>query len=344
MLIKKYIETYMDITDPNDMFSENRDDMLIAKLTDKFVGNCYNSCLILKINKIIRRSYIYMKDTLHGDAQSSVMFEVDALVYMKNEILNGCTIVKKEPNGIIHAKSEYGGIQINTTRNLDIFKEQDIVPVIIRMVRYNINQPEITIKASPFIPMNDPLVYYKPTGLLDDEQIENIYKIIKQIKDNESNLSKLSTTDKKIIKFFVNLLNNKSQINTKLGSIENIPMYDVKVLSNIKSGIIVRENSFSNNKITLINSDVNTALSTIVHSSHPSTLPNNIVEISIEEKEKELSKIFVIEESIYNIYTSILLQYLGNLQTLSDFLNHYPTFASVQKNKSIWKIYNMLKK
>jgi hypothetical protein len=342
MLIKKYIQTYLDIEDPNDMLSANRDEMLLSKLTDKFVGKCCNSCLILKINKIVRRSYIYMKDTLNGDAHSSIMFEVDALVYTKNEILNGCTIIKKEPNGVIHAKSEYGGIQINIPRNLDIFKEQDVVPVIVKQVRYNINQTEITIKASPFIPMNEPLVYYKPTGILDDNQLENISKIIKQINYNESSLLELSTNDNKIIKFFVNLLNDKSKINTKLGRMKKISMCEIKVLSSIKSGIIVRENSFNDNKIMLIDSNIDTELSHI--SLDICELSSDIIEISIEEKERELSKIFVVEESIYNIYVSILLQYLGNLQALFDFLKHYPTFASVQQNKSIWKIYNMLKK
>jgi hypothetical protein len=359
----------MDINDPNDMFSENRDEMLINKLTEKFVGTCYNSCFIIKINKIIRRSYIYMKDTLDGDSQSSIMFEVDALVYLKNEILNGCTIVKKEPNGVIHAKSEYGGIQINITRNLDIFKEQDVVPVIVRRVGYNINQPEITIKASPFIPMNEPLIYYRSTGVLTDNQIENISEIIKQINANESALLKLSANNKKIIKFFVNLLNEKSQINKKLGKIEKISMTDIKHLSDIKSRIIVRENSFSDNTISLIESDASSEISMVVNNKDESNKDesnkdesnkdeSNKDESNKDESNKDESKKdesnkdeskkdesdFIVEESIYNIYSSILLQYLGNLQSLSDFLKHYPTFESVQKNKSIWKIYNMLKK
>ena len=77
----------MDITDPNEILSTDRNKMLMEKLTSKFVGVCYNSCYILKINRIIRRSYIYMKDTLDGDAHTNVMFEVDAIEYIKDEII-----------------------------------------------------------------------------------------------------------------------------------------------------------------------------------------------------------------------------------------------------------------
>ena len=59
-----------------------------------------------------------MKDTLDGDAHTNVMFEVDAIEYIKDEIINGCKIIKKEPNGIIHAKSEYSGIQLNKQSNM----------------------------------------------------------------------------------------------------------------------------------------------------------------------------------------------------------------------------------
>ena len=137
MIIKKLLETVIELSDPNDMFL-NIDDMLIQKLYDKFVGVCYQSSYIIKINRIIRRSYIFMQTSLDGNSQVNVKFEVDALTYITNEIINGCTIVKKEPNGIIHAKSKYAGIQMSIQQNMSIFKENDIVPVIVKRVRYNI--------------------------------------------------------------------------------------------------------------------------------------------------------------------------------------------------------------
>jgi hypothetical protein len=214
MHIKKILETYLDITDPNDIFSNDRDKMLLNKLSDKFIGICYNSCLIIKVNKIIRRSYIYMKDTLDGDAQTNIMFEVTAIQYIKDEIINGCKIIKKEPNGIIHAKSEYAGIQLNIPASMSIFKEGDIIPVIVKMVRYNVNQSAISVLAMPFIPNITPIIYYKIIEKNDDiltkQETENIKSLFDQIKTEETKLNKLDTNDKKIYKFFVDLLSNKT--------------------------------------------------------------------------------------------------------------------------------------
>lgn len=38
MFIKKILETYMDITDPNEILSTDRNKMIMEKLTSKFVG------------------------------------------------------------------------------------------------------------------------------------------------------------------------------------------------------------------------------------------------------------------------------------------------------------------
>ena len=116
MLIKKNIETYVDITDPNDIYAPDLDAMLMTKLTNKFVGICCNSCYIVNINRIVKRSNVYMIQTLDGYAQTCVTFEVDAIIYINGEIINGCKIVRKEPNGRIHAKSDIAGIQMNIPR------------------------------------------------------------------------------------------------------------------------------------------------------------------------------------------------------------------------------------
>ena len=119
MIIKKIIETFLDISDPKEIFAPNRDDIILEKLRAKFVGICFMSCLIMSVNRIIRRSYVYMKDTLDGDALTNIQFEVDAIIYFDGEIINGVTIVKKEPNGIIHAKSKYDGAE----RTIDLLEQ-----------------------------------------------------------------------------------------------------------------------------------------------------------------------------------------------------------------------------
>ena len=241
MIIKKLLETVIELSDPNDMFL-NIDDMLIQKLYDKFVGVCYQSSYIIKINRIIRRSYIFMQTSLDGNSQVNVKFEVDALTYITNEIINGCTIVKKEPNGIIHAKSKYAGIQMSIQQNMSIFKENDIVPVIVKRVRYNINNLNVSVLAVPFTPIEYKPVYYKLNGKLSDDEKFNIKNMISQINKEETKIKKLNVLSKKIFNFFVDLQYNP----TKTKSIESEKKIQITDLLDIKTGYIYKPNNKKN--------------------------------------------------------------------------------------------------
>lgn len=307
MIVKKIIETFLDINEPNEIFSTDRNQMIIDKLTEKFVGICYNSCLILKINKIIRRSYIYMKDTLDGDAYTNVMFEVDCVIYIKDEIINGCKIIKKEPNGIIHAKSKYAGIQLNIQPSMSILKEKDIVPVIVKLVRYNINQSAISVLAMPFMPIMNPIQYYNINGTLSKSQSDNLKLLMDQVKEDENKIKKLNSNDKKIYKFFNDLLHYKNKESTPKSNSMNI----MDIL-NLKTGIVFQ------NMLTYDDSNIN----------------------YMEKKEDSKA----VDESPFIIFSTLLINYLSHLQTLNNFLDYYPTFTDVQKNKNTWKFYSMFKK
>ena len=379
MIIKKNLETYMDISDPKDMFSPNRDEMLIAKLTDKFVGVCYMSCYVIKINKIIRRSYIYMKDTLEGDSHTNIMFEVDAIVYQKNEIINGCHIIKKEPNGIIHGKSTYAGIQLSIQPNMSIFKEGDIVPVIVKRVRYNVNQTSMSVLAVPFIPIQYQPIYYSTNGSLSKIQTAELKSLLDQIKIEQSKLKNLNANDKKITSFFIDLLSpsksldpTKSLDNQKL-SIAKSKKIDILNILELGHGILFRPDiKFDDSSIYYISLDTDVKSS----QNSKSILPNKLVsdfsqlndvaigkqvntdiskqvntdiskQVNTDTKKQEDKSAVsnnIVDESVYNIYYVLLTQYINNIQSLQNFLIQYPTVDAIQKNKEIWKMYTMLKK
>ena len=330
MLIKKIIETSIDIGDPNDMFSKDRNDMILNKLSKKFVGICYHSCFIIKINRIIRRSYIYMKDNLDGGSQCNILFEVDAIIYISDEIINGCQIIKKEQNGITHAKCQYAGIQLSIPANMAIFKENDIVPMIVKKVRYNINQKSISVLASPFIPIKIDHCLFKLNGVLTKQESDNLNALLKNIDDDLEIVNSLNQNDKKIYNFFVDLLSNSININVTSKSTK-IPL---KNILQIKAGIVYRDNSKYNDPF--IYNDNNTE-STLIDKL-------DIENVKQNTKKTEEDAYTIIDENIYIVLYKILLEYLSNIQTLLSFINHYPSFASVQTDKHIWKMYSMLKK
>jgi len=314
MLIKREIKIWLDITDPNDMYEQDKDKMILGLVSKKFNGICYNSCLIIKVNKIIRRSKIYLKDTLDGHANVSVIFEVDCIIYIRNEIINGCKIIKKEINGIIHATSQYAGIQLNIQPSMSIFKEGDIFPLIVKRVRYNVSQPSVSVLAIPFMPIVPDLVCYNITGNLNTEQKESLNLIWGQIQRHEDYVKKLNTSDKKIYKFFIDLLQpDKSH---KIGKV-----IDMKELMNITKGIVFKTfNQYNDSNVNYIK-DLD----------------------DIKGTGKKFVDDSLIDEDVYIVISSIMHQYLSHLQTLQDFVSHYSTFADVQKNKNVWKFFNMLK-
>lgn len=340
MIIKKILETYIDIRDPKDIFSPNRDNMIIEKLTAKFVGVCYMSCFVVKINRVIRRSYIYMKDTLDGDAHTNIMFEVDAIVYQTNEVINGCTIIKKEPNGIIHGKSEHAGIQLSIQPNMSIFKEGDVVPVIVKRVRYNVNQTAASVLAVPFIPIQYMPVYYNIVGVLSKQQTDELKSLIGQIKTEEEHIKKMSVNDKKIYMFFVDLISPTNVSKDAAKMFKNSKKIDISNILELRSGIVYRPDLKYND-------------STVYHVDSKDVTVESVSNLStISEEQKGQSNTTkktipplndIVDESVYIVLHTMLVKYLTNIQSLQNFLLHYPTFASIQNSKHIWKMYSTLK-
>jgi hypothetical protein len=326
MIIKKLLESYIDIH-TEDMFSSDQDAMLLDKLSKKFVGVCYSSCYVLKVNKIIRRGYIYMGSAV------SVKFEVDALVYYTNEIVNGCKIIKKEKHGIIHAKSKYAGVNIRIRPDNSIYKEGDVVPVIIKGVRYNTNQNAISVSAVPFMPIIDPnsFNYYKINKVLDKQQLVNLTDLLKQIRDAESGLSK---TNRKIYKFFVDILSHKLK-STKMKKIDIDKMLELKVGDLVYNptdkydelNVYYEEGSSAKSDMEIITEEKLDELKALKYTTDVNIITSN-----------------TIDESMYIIVHSILMRKLLHLQTLHNFLEHYTSIGDIQKNKNTWKLYNMLKK
>lgn len=152
MKIKKIYEVRLDI-ETKHMFSPDIDATIIYLLNNKYNNKCFKSFYILSVTKIIKRGSITCKNkVLDGTMYVDVMFEAEGIIYEKNEIIHKCKIIQIGNNNIIHAKSEYASIQIRNITNIDIFKENDEIPVIVNLVRYKMFLSEVTISAIPFIP------------------------------------------------------------------------------------------------------------------------------------------------------------------------------------------------
>lgn len=339
MLVKKTLETTLNLSDPNDVYTKNFDELCIAKLSDKYVNKCFNSCYVVKILRIIKRSYRYMKETLDGGSLTDIKFEALVLVYQKGDIINNCRIIKKEPNGIVHACSKFAGIQFKQSQNYEIYKEDDIVPVIVKKIRYNVNQTAVTVSAHPFTPIpnieNDYLIFYKIKGNMSNDELNIIKDLLKQLSDITTIIKNASTAHKKIYKFFADLIYPYKK------------EYDYEKI--LKSKKISFDQNLQNETDIVylpITKTLIGSASNVTKNMFYSIKSNDFDELKLSSQLKNTpyaDKYQVIEESPYLIFMSMINKHMKNLNTLKEFIETYNTFSDVQKYREIWKLYNILK-
>lgn len=313
MIIQKSLETKLDLTDPSDILDPGIKAVCFKHLKERYVGKCYMSCLILKINKILRHSCRYMSSDLSGSAWVTVNFEVDGIIYNRGEIITGCHIAKIESDGRIHATSKFAGIQIRQDSSLmNIYKEGQVVPFIAKRVKYNPAQSAISVEALPFTPIfPKPVVYEigKPLGDYDKERIKYLFERLESMKKETQELD--SSEKKKAYSFFQKLLypfKKNKRFESKEFEKKKLTWENVQNVS----GYITqpRESKFSDEEF-------------FVSNSKP------------KYDTKKVDLVFALD--------LFLNRLIRHHEILLEFVKTYPTFAKVQEYKDIWRMFNMLK-
>jgi hypothetical protein len=318
MIIQKDLETRIDLLDAKDIMNPNITEVCMKHLNKKFLGICFKSCLVVKINKIIRHSQRYMSEELNGAAYMDIEFEVDGIIYTKGEIINGCNIVKIESDGRIHAKSQYAGLQIRQDTSLvNIYKEGQIVPFIAKRVKYNPAQSAISVEALPFTPMFPKTKIYIIKNPLDDEGVKKVTKLFGQIQIYKDKINGFDAAAKKALMFFQELI------------------YPFKKTADFKLPTFVKK------KLTLENAlQLKTGII-----CNPVELKIQDMEFFISEETKEFESPFEIyEKDLLFVLDKYLINVIRHYHTLIEFVETYPTFAKVQEYKDIWRMFNMLKR
>lgn len=347
ILIKNNIECVITIDDPNTVLSNNINEIILNILKEKFEGKCYSSCYILNVNKIMRRSLIYCNENLDANFNVNIVFEAKVIIYQENEIINDCEIVKKEQNGIVHGKTKYGGVQLNIQHNMAIFNTGEKIPIIVKKIRYNINQPEISILAMPFIPIEYDIVFYKTINNLSSDEYNKLFELNNQLIELDKSINKLDKNQLKIFKFFKDIMSDY-----KLKNNDNFDKYLKNLVNNNKMYKILKDNKTINIDLFINELKTNKQKEYILfrnYKSYDSSYCNKIELSNLIDDEKNMFKTnedtpFVfISENIYKILELYIYENIQTKQTLLNFIESYPTFKHVEKSKNIWKLYLMLK-
>lgn len=209
MLIKKNLETSLDLTDPNEIYRVDLDDLIKKKLMVRYVGRCYQSCYVTEVTKIIRRSSIRLVDNrIDGGATVDVLFEIQGIILVKGELLHGCKIAEIQQQTIT-AENKYAAIKLQKGQSGSIFgilKVGQIIPIVVSKVRYSPNAETMSVIGTPFYPSVSKDIYCEITDELTIEQSEQIASIMEQITAEEAKHKTLA--GEKSYEFFRDLMYN----------------------------------------------------------------------------------------------------------------------------------------
>ena len=203
MFIYKEIHTTLNLVDPDDIYHPDRVELCVRKLTERYANRNYKSCHIISIEKIINVSSRKASFTLEGGMNLDVHFQVKAIQFTKNDVLHGCEVINITSKTDLLAKSAYAGINVKCV-DTGIYKVGDVIPVIVKIVSYQVGQDKISITASQFSPVFSDIIYYKITESLKDDDVKRATFLLDGITALEA--VKLSTEEKKVYTFFQSLI------------------------------------------------------------------------------------------------------------------------------------------
>lgn len=206
MIITKVVEVGLDISNPIDIFADIEGN-LMSILVSEYENRCFRSCFVRKVLRILQYSEcVIAQEGDRCNGKMNVKFEVEAIVYHRGEIINGCVIKNKDRSGVIIAASPYASIFLNTHPSLATVAVGQIISVRVGNAEYRHGYMTVSVNAIPFIFTKEYPVYYMPRDNLTPEELEFLRETLTKIETEEKELAEISKKNTKQKEFFDTLL------------------------------------------------------------------------------------------------------------------------------------------
>lgn len=325
MIITKILETRIDLFNVKYIFCSNYNDIIIEELKKRFVKRCYKSIFITDILEIVKRSSIKCKNkVLDGSVYVDVQFKAEGIIYENGDIIHNCKIIQINDNNTMLAKSDQISLQINNSTNFNIFKVGEEIPVIVRIVRYNIMQDGITVVSIPFVPIAKNIIFYRLTDMEPDENFKLLLKSeMVEIDNLSNNLDILKKKNKNIYAFFRDLIYpfKKYDDIKKIKQIETLKINEENLLSlvNNDSLVVFRPNLYLDDDSMFIASE--------------DVIDNNLTHLNG----------LIVDSDYQTIMLDLLMDYKKNLLKFIEFITVYDSLEKIKKSPHVWQLYSRLK-
>jgi hypothetical protein len=315
MRIEKVLDTVIDISDPQEIYSADIKSIVLRKLKDRYVNKCFASIYILDVIEIMNMSPIMiLTSRLDADGQVNVQFKVDGFVFIKGELIPDCKVIDINVTSIIMENNYMAVFVRRDPKNniTNILSTGDLMPICIESVRYSLNKDKISAIGTPFVPRPDPDYYMNIIGKMNDDEKEKIESIYKVVNDEERKHEDLKKRNE--YKFFIDILypyKNKQQF--KLSPIYKKYAFheeklDIDTIKNIKDGCVLY--------------------------THKESRHNKV--IFVASKAIDHADISAINTSAYSAFSTIYSRYLVFLQTLRKLVETYS--IKTDADLKYWKL------
>lgn len=216
MIVTKILYTTINLFDSIDTYSPAIDKLLIQKLKERYVKKCAFDMYITDIVRIIRRSDVILMDNmLNGAAYVDVQFEAIGIILIEGEILHGCKVIKITATGILVSGDFISGQVVHDTKNrgiqsakrdqiFSLIKKDQIIPVVVKQVGYNVGNSQIVVHCIPYIPAGTTEPFYNISRKLSADEKSRIDVMMNDLKEEIEKHTALKGT--KVYEFFKNMM------------------------------------------------------------------------------------------------------------------------------------------
>ena len=153
MIIVKRFTTRIVLKDPREIYNENKNAVIIDKLTQRYKNKTYQSSLILEILQINRRSEEARGSDLDGNSYIDVDFNAKVLIYFIGEVIPNCKIIRASEYGAYYCESDYTKIELKADKYLNLLhKNVQYVPVVVNNSLCGFLNESITVISTKYKP------------------------------------------------------------------------------------------------------------------------------------------------------------------------------------------------
>lgn len=297
------ISVGLDLSDP---IGQYNNESLLFIVRRKYNNRCYNGCLIMNVEEIVRKGECIINQ-LVGVGTPSMILSVTAMVFPIDHVIVGCRIINvNERAGTITCTSEHASIILKREKMFSSLKPDQYINVQVKAAKYSISASQVSISGTVYLPQKLRPIYKlvggrtEINGLLDD--------VKRQI---ESELAKSKTADAKSLAVFSKL----------------IAAYATPQKPNAKTIGIA---DFALTDATYVSRDAKLDLMTPVC-------------VVMSADEATAAAVPILDASFAEIMISLYTDYYNSLRIVNEMLQVYNTAEIIQDHANLWNIYKLKK-